>query len=243
MNYFDRYIMIHSDSFDDERSRTHEYQIVAVAALFLAIKIHATSCEVENIQEVRAQALSKILYGTVKQQDIFVMEMNMLIAFEWHVYPPTMHQFAFLFFQLHPLGPTSTTVSYLYEATRYQVELAVFVPALMLGFKPSVVVVAAMKNAEERIETDCPGILTNEMKQSFERMLMEDPSIIIDPNAVAQCQLLFKRVCPQLPDLGYFGNDPDQVSAPGYNVHEDQVVAHGYNIQENTAPITVFSLK
>ena len=87
MNYFDRYIMIHSDSFDDERSRTHEYQIVAVAALFLAIKIHATSCEVENIQEVRAQALSKILYGTVKQQDIFVMEMNMLIMLQSSVLP------------------------------------------------------------------------------------------------------------------------------------------------------------
>lgn len=241
MNYFDRYI---SSQILCEGVHTKEkYQIVAITALFLAIKVHSMS--EECLVESRSQVLSRLIYGQVNPQKIYEMERNILQILDWRLNPPTMHQFALNFSQLHPLGYccSVTKSSYLYEATRYQVELAVFVPDLLTKFKPSDVVFAAMKNAEERIETDCPGILTNEMKQSFERMLMEDPSIIIDPNAVAQCQLLFKRVCPQLPDLGYFGNDPDQVSAPGYNVHEDQVVAHGYNIQENTAPITVFSLK
>lgn len=185
------------------------YQRVAVTSLFLALKLHATSCEVENLLEARSRALSKILYSTPNPQDILEMELKMLRSFEWHVNPPTMHQFAFLFFKLHPLHDIicSAAGNYLYESTRYQVELAVYVPELFVRFKPSVVVCAAMKNAEEYIAANNPCV-----KRYFEKLPTQYQE---DALAVAQCQQLLKRLCPRLPDLDYFSDDDAIVAAPG----------------------------
>lgn len=199
---------INADSFDAKHAMDM-YQIVAVTSLFLALKLHATSCEVENLSEARSRALSKILYSTPNPQDILEMELKMLRSLEWHVNPPTMHQFAFLFFKLHPLCEIcSASGNYLYESTRYQVELAVYVPELFVRFKPSVVVCAAMKNAEEYIAANNPC-----MKGYFEKL----PSQYYqeDALAVAQCQQLLKRLCPRLPDLDYFSDDDAMVATRG----------------------------
>ena len=131
----------------------------------------------------------------------------MLRSFEWHVNPPTMHQFAFLFFKLHPLHDICfASGNYLYESTRYQVELAVYVPELFVRFKPSVVVCAAMKNAEEYIAANNPCV-----KGYFEKLPAQYQE---DALAVAQCQQLLKRLCPRLPDLDYFSDNDVMVAAP-----------------------------
>ena len=230
ISYFDRFMAISADSFDAEHAMDM-YQKVAVTALFLACKLYATtSCEVENVLEARSRALSKLLYGTVDPQDLLKMELDMLRAFEWHVNPPTMHQFAFLFFKLHPLRDTCPlSGSYLYEATRYQVELAVFVPELLARFKPSVVVCAAMNNALEKICADNPYVISTEMKQSFETMCAQQQ---INPLAVAQCQLVLKRLYPQLPTLDYFFDDA-MVATPGNSTM--QMVRNVSNSPTNVA--------
>ena len=199
---------INDNSFDDKHAMDM-YQIVAVTSLFLALKLHATSCEVENLSEARSRALSKILCSTPNPRDILEMELKMLRSFEWHVSPPTMHQFAFLFFKLHPLCDIcSASGNYLYESTRYQVELAVYVLELFVRFKPSVVVCAAMKNAEEYIVANNPC-----MKGYVEKLPAQYQE---DDLAVTQCQQLLKRLCPRMPDLDYFIDDDDaMVAAPG----------------------------
>jgi hypothetical protein len=202
INYVDHYTSINADSLDDDT-----YQTLAATALFLAIKLHATSCEVDNLHKVRKQALSKIIYGLANPKKIYEMEMSILRCLDWCVNPPTLHQFAFMFYKFHPLRDTCSELgSYIYEATRYQVELAIFMPELLANFKPSVIVYAAIKNAEEKISADNPHILTADMKQSLEASMPSNSGVIVDPTAVAQCQMLLKRVCPELPDLDYFSD-------------------------------------
>ncbi len=167
--------------------------------------------------------MARLLYGHVDPQEIYETEMDILEQLDWRLNPPTLHMFALNFSQLHPLGDCcSTTTSYLYEATRYQVELAIFIPALLERFSSSVIVYAALKNTEEKIASENPHILTTVMKQSFEA-LMKDSSIAIDPTDVFQCQLSLKRLCPQLPSLEYFGSDTDSTVFPSddYNAQED----------------------
>jgi len=219
ISYFDRYISIQK-SREDVHTKD-KYQIMAVTSLFLAIKLHSISedCLIQN----RSLAMARLLYGHVDPQEIYEMEMDILEELDWRLNPPTLHMFALNFSQLHPLGDCcSTTTSYLYEATRYQVELAIFIPALLEKFTSSVIVYAALKNTEEKIASENPHILTTDMKEYFEA-LMEDSSIAIDPTAVSQCQLSLKRLCPQLPSLEYFGSDTDTTSFPSsdYNVQED----------------------
>eukprot|EP00985_Skeletonema_marinoi_P029056 scaffold26596_cov97-Skeletonema_marinoi.AAC.2 len=203
---FDRYTLINAVSLDDDENALSTYHTVAVTALFIAIKLHATSCEVDDLQELRNRALSKMLYDTPQPKTILDMEMNMLQALEWSVNPPTLHQFAFLFNKFHPSREICTgSESYIYEATRYQVELAIFVPQLLAKFNPSIIALAAMKNAEEKIAAGNPHIhiLTTDMKLSYEA-LTSRTCVVVDSTAVAQCQMLLKRVCPELPDLEHF---------------------------------------
>jgi len=215
MNYFDRYTSYNANSLDDEHNILDTYQTLAATALFLAIKLHATSCEVDNLHKLRNRALSKIIYGHANPKEIYEMEMSILRCLDWCVNPPTLHQFAFMFYKLHPLRDIcSKSGSYIYEATRYQVELSIFMPELLANFKSSVIVYAAIKNAEEKIfaDTDNPRILTADTKQTLEATMPSQSGVIVDPNAVTQCQMLLKRACPQLPDLDYFDDDTMQVT-------------------------------
>ena len=218
ISYFDRYIS--SQSCEDVYTKD-KYQLIAVTSLFLAIKLHG-----DGLNQNKSLALARLLYGHVDPQEIYEMEMDILQQLDWRLNPPTLHMFALNFAQLHPLGDCcSTTTSYLYEATRYQVELAIFIPALLERFASSVIVYAALKNTEEKIASENPHILTEDMKQSFESMLT-DSSIEMDPTAVSQCQLALKRLCPQLPSLEYFGSDADDTVFPSdYNAQEDTSIS------------------
>jgi len=209
INYFDRYISSQTSWVDV--CTKEKFQIIAITSLFLAIKLHSTS--EDTLIESRSRALARLLYSHADPQEIYEMEMDILQKLDWHLNPSTLHQFALSFCQLHPLGDSRSTATshlYLYDATRYQVELAIFIPALLATFTSSVIAYAALKNAEEKIAADKPHVLTAYMKQSFEKM-MKDPTITVgmDPTAVAQCKLSLKRLCPQLPDLDYFGSDTD----------------------------------
>jgi len=206
VNYFDRYTSISADSLDAHEPTSSIYHTVAITSLFLAIKLHATSCVVDDPQELRNRALRKILYDSPQPKIILDMEMNILKALEWYMNPPTLHQFAFMFHEIHPARGIYTDLeSYIHETTSYQVELAIFVPKLLAKFKPSIIAYAALKNVEEKIAADKPHIVPTDMKQSYEA-LTSHTGVTMDPIAVARCKALLKSVCPELPDLDFFHN-------------------------------------
>lgn len=231
MYYFDRYISSQA-SCDGIRTKD-KFQIIAVTSLFLAIKLHSMS--EDRLIESRSRALARLLYDHVDPQEIYEMEMEILVLLDWRLNPPTVHQFAINFSQLHPLGERcSTAISYLYESTRYQAEIAVFSPELLATFKSSVIAFAALKNAEEKIAADNPHILTAGMNQYFEA-LMADPTMTIDSDAVDQCQLVLKRLCPQLPGLDDFSEtDTDSDTAV-------IVIPTDYHVQDGTVRVNTIS--
>ncbi len=231
MYYFDRYIS--SQASCNGVHTKDKFQIIAVTSLFLAIKLHSMS--EDRLIESRSRALARLLYDHVDPQEIYDMEMEILVLLDWRLNPPTVHQFAINFSQLHPLGDRcSTTISYLYEATRYQAELAIFSPELLATFKSSVIAFAALKNAEEKIAADNPHILTASTNQSFEA-LMADPTMTLDPVAVEQCQLVLKKLCPQLPGLDVFSETETESET------DVMVIPTDYHVQDGSARVNTIS--
>ena len=189
LNFFDRYI---SKSKLDVLVM-EAYQLIAVGSLFLAIKLqrrdetgHSGAC---------AEALDKLCRGRFDENLVLHMESELLQALNWYTNPPTMHQFALAFYNLlSPDGDTAQANSYVFEATRYQAEIAVFVPDFLAQYKPSTIVYAAMLNAMEKF---LPHMLTREPQEDCEfysltKNFFECPQVM-------KARACMKELCPELP--------------------------------------------
>ena len=176
------------------------FQLVAITSLFVAIKIHCMSDDLE----AKAKALGMLFFGhQFDAKDVEAMELDMLQTLQWKLNPPTMHQFAINYSMLHPQGKVCPRTNfYLHEATRYQVELAIFVPNLLEKFKPSVLAYAATLNASEEVDS---RVLKPRTQQQW-RSLMTHPAVQMDPTHVEEAQLALRELCPRLPEMDRFGD-------------------------------------
>ena len=204
LNYFCRYISKRQSSDSLTPEKIHR---LAVTSLFLAIKIHSTS--EEDLVEARARALSRLAYGHFEGREVLDMEEDLLQTLDWRLNPPTMHQFAMRYSQLHPLGRSDTrSTNYLYEITRYQVELAVLFPELIMNYKPSVLAYAAMLRAEDELN---PRVLTIEMREKF---LSLQPILDMEPSQVEEAKAALEVLIPQVPDIEYLKQEPTPTNVP-----------------------------
>lgn len=76
---------------------------------------------------------------------------------------------------------------YVYEAARFQCELAVFLSNLLLKYRPSEIVFAAMLNAMEKVDA---AILTNKIKNQFNSLLYH-PGMKMDPSKVEKVRAYY----------------------------------------------------
>lgn len=175
-----------------------------MSSLFVAIKVHGIA--EERLAETRSKALSRLLYGHFDPEQILAVEQDIVQVLGWYVNPPTMHQIALAFSQIHPLKDVSTkNNSYVYEAARYQVELAVFVPDLLQKYKSSTLVYAAMLNAMEKVD---PFVLNAKLKARF-LSLMHIPGIGLDETQVAAAKDYMKNAFP-VPNLSMELNQEEE---------------------------------
>ncbi|EED94353.1 predicted protein [Thalassiosira pseudonana CCMP1335] len=195
LNYFDRYIYEKTKTNRTETLNREMYQLIAMACLFLSIKVH--SIAEEKLVEVRNRALSRLVYGHEDPTKVLEMERDILHVLKWKIHQPSMHLLALAFSSVHPLGyECARNNSYVYEAARYQVELAVFVPELIARFKPSHLVFAAMLNAMDKVD---PEIMTQKIRDDF-NTLMKYPELLLDEEKIVSCAAYMKTVFP-VPDI------------------------------------------
>ena len=195
LNYFGRYIY-HIQS-GGERLTPDKLQRIAITSIFIALKIH--SMGEEGLAEARARALSRLAHGHYEGDEVLDMEKDMLQVLDWRINPPTMHQFAIGYSQMHPLGRRSVNLTdYLYEITRYQMELSIFFPQLMMNYQPSVLAFAAMLRAEEEVD---PRILTAKMRENFFSL---QTILGMDPCHVNEARSALENLIPQVPNVAEF---------------------------------------
>lgn len=202
LHYFDRYMAKRANALVREM-----YQLAAMSALFLAIKVHGMS---EDGSAARNKALSRLCYGHFEAEQVLATEQDILVALEWFVNPPSMHQVAMAFSKIHPLRHVSpSNNSYVYEAARFQCELAVFIPDLLQKYKPSEIVFAAMLNAMEKVD---PIVMTSQVSDQF-MSLLQSPELGLDESRVTEVKAYMRRSFP-VPDLSMNLNPNEETAEP-----------------------------
>jgi len=113
MSYADRYMMTGRAGYD-----RHSYQLVCMAALYTAAKIH----EPEAMDPKLVSSLSR---GAYSPQEIEEMEAAILDGIQWYLNPPTSLSFIRQIMEMVPsyLLPNREAV---YELAQFQTELAIF---------------------------------------------------------------------------------------------------------------------
>ena len=100
---------------------------------------------------------------------------------------------------MHPLSRRSAKLTdYLYEITRYQLELSIFFPQLMMNYQPSILAFAAMLRAEEEVD---PRILTDKMRKNFFSL---QTILGMDPCKVNEARSALENLIPQVPNVAEF---------------------------------------
>jgi len=118
-----------------------EYQLIAVTALYMAIKLH------EPI-EIETSLLADLSRGCYNKEEIAIMEKDILHVLNWKIHPPTTLIFCvhFLAFLPNYVGLQSEVAQAIMGYARYQAELATS-DYRLVDHKFSHVALAAISNA------------------------------------------------------------------------------------------------
>lgn len=151
-NLLDRYLAQYFSAAQNGVPRIHkkQFQLVTMCCLYVAMKINGSS-------RIPVSYMVQLSRGTVQEEELVAMEMELLRALSWRVMPPT--AFDFLKHYLHLLQPASAMcmdapdtmvksprITALEDLSAFLVELSVL-DYYFVNFRPSTVAVAALLNA------------------------------------------------------------------------------------------------
>lgn len=152
MNYLDRYAM-------KRRVDTRTYQLAAITALFLVVKIYEPR---SSSRVLDVSSLAKLSQSTFSEDTIVSMELELLRILKWNLFPPTAYTFARYLNKIlveiaskeeECTRPSASSRQEVTELSRFLTELSVcdyfFVP-----HKPSTVGIAALLNAIEIVNDE-----------------------------------------------------------------------------------------
>jgi hypothetical protein len=176
MSYLDRYL-----STEHGRpallSQKH-YQLVAMTALYIAIKI-------SEPMEVDTSLLSDLSQGMYSEMDFVDMEQHILEVLEYRVCGPTALSFVQVFLGLAPVTIHPDVAALIMDSARYQTELLVSSQSLCT-VKPSEAAFAAILNAMEGLDE---SILTLNARIRFIRIIEESTQLFIEDLSDTQAKL------------------------------------------------------
>jgi hypothetical protein len=156
MSYLDRYLCTLKGR--DSLSNRKEYQLAAMTALYVAIKLHEPL-------EMETSLLADLSRGCYAEMEFVAMEQTILQSLKWRVNGPTSLGFVQQFMALMPENVHPSISTAIMDYARYQTELAVsdhsFVPV-----KPSDLALAAILNAMEGMNQ---GLLPLKVQAKFLR--------------------------------------------------------------------------
>lgn len=94
-----------------------DFQLVAMTSLMLAIKLNDSTM-------VKLDSMVKLGRGLFNEEDVIATESRMLMAFQWHVHPPTPVCFMRQLLRLLPVETTPVARYIIVEVTRFISEIS-----------------------------------------------------------------------------------------------------------------------
>ncbi|KAL7532492.1 hypothetical protein ACHAXR_007663, partial [Thalassiosira sp. AJA248-18] len=183
MSYLDRYLSKHPLT-----TLNHDYQLVSMTSLYLAIKIYRA-----NGKSAAVASFVKLSNGLFTENDFVNMEKRMLDTLQWRMHPPTPQSYLELLILFIPRAACSpSTRRALFERIKFLLELSVTVQ-FFIGKKPSSIAVAAFVEVMEHDQRP-----NNVQKQSchahFRYCARSIAGIYCDSPEVMECRDAMKVV-------------------------------------------------
>ena len=176
MNFLDRYLA--SRLGRSALCNRKEYQLAAMTALYLAIKIN------EQLQ-VEVSLLADLSHGCFSKIQFVKLERKLLQAIEWRVNGPTCLSILSHLMTLLPPDVHPDVVDSVMDYARFQFELAVAEQSFAF-FKSSEVAMAALLNAIDGMNT---GLFSTNDRLTFARVVDRFPGIVARRVERIQCKL------------------------------------------------------
>ena len=183
MNLFDRFLNLHEKDGPScncpSRQRAvgrHTFQLASMTSLYVAIKVHAESCE-----KLRLSSMVDLSRGLFSAEDICEMERNMLSTLSWKVNPTAPSSLVMYLLRLMP--PQSAipsccrpnydlSLSVLNELARYLSELSVCLASVSSCFLPSEIAYASILVSMELLAFSAlPECLRQEFRESVSNLM------------------------------------------------------------------------
>lgn len=167
LNYMDRVAAIRT--MQDEVLDRKEFQLIAVAALYLAVKLHGEIDDHKNTNQrskLEIKAFVELSRGLLSAEALQEKELEMLEMLKWQINPPTTVRIAATLLHLLPSWTTTsmatgsddphtahaTVISATYEMASYLTELSLCVSAISFQYRPSEIAYASLLCALEAVE-------------------------------------------------------------------------------------------
>ena len=176
MSYLDRYLC--TEEGIDALCNRKTYQLAAMTALYIAIKIHEPL-------EMETSLLADLSRGCYKENEFVDMEQNILSALHFRVNGPTPLGFVQYIMALIPRAVHPTVASILMDYARYQIELAVSEQSFV-DIRPSVIALASVLNAIEGMDS---SILPIKAQAKFIRNIEKYTGLPADEVEIVQSKL------------------------------------------------------
>jgi|UniRef100_A0A8J9WZT6 hypothetical protein len=167
MSYLDRYLCTPKGK--EALCNRKEYQLAAMTALYIAIKIHEPL-------EMETSLLADLSRGCYTEMEFVHMEQTILQALKWRVNGPTLLGFVAHFVALLPESVHPAIAETIFDYARYQTEIAI-AEHVLVSIKPSEVALAAVLNAIEGMDV---ALLPLKVQGKFVRNIERFSEIFID---------------------------------------------------------------
>lgn len=176
MSFLDRYLCT-------EQGRSallsqKKYQLVAMTALYIAIKI-------SEPLEVDTSLLSELSQGMYEEMDFVHMEQSILEALDFRVSGPTSLSFVQQFMVLAPITIHPDVIGVIMDFARYQTELLV-TDQSFATIRPSEAAFAAVLNAMEGLDE---SILSVKARARFIRIIEDCIELVMEDVLGTQAKL------------------------------------------------------
>mgnify|MGYP000216674928 CR=1 FL=1 len=176
ISYLDRFLCSSSKRAVQARCNPREYQLVAMACLYIAIKISS------EVIEIDASTISGLSRGLQTAEDIISCSRDILASLRWEIQGPTPFQYVSYMLELLPDDTVSMEVATkLCDDSYRQVELAVEDYACVILRRSSVAVGSFLNSLSRVAEDDFPSNKRNKfidmISKAFELDVLESQLI------------------------------------------------------------------
>ena len=230
MNYLDRMVAKYvarqqqqDDGAHEEQIPRHlakrQFQLVAVASLYIAVKLHGESEELDvDRRSLNVDVFVELSRGFFQSEAIEAMERNILFNLDWHLNPPTPLKFIASLMRLIPnwsapgyasgcLGeggdeeePECHSFKMVFKAifdiAMYLTELSVCVSTFTFHSKNSIVAYASILCAMEALEDTLP--LPYDARVRFVNRTAEATGMLPESEKVRCVRNLLCELCPSI---------------------------------------------